>query len=81
MAAAAQLKPDSPGRGRAGLQCYNPQPGDPQGHCLGWGRREVISRGPYSQHPQLLEPRKVVFVDPSDVVPIEFPGEERRTKW
>lgn len=33
---------------------------------------------PYSQHPQLLEPHKVILVDPSDVVAIEFPGGRRR---
>lgn len=37
---------------------------------------------PYSQHPQLLEPCKVILMDPGDVVAIEFPGggKERR-KW
>lgn len=33
-----------------------------------------MDSSPYSQHPQLLEPREVVLVDPSDVVPVEFPG-------
>lgn len=40
----------------------------------------MISRGPYSQHPQLLEPHEVVFVDPSDVVPVEFPGGGKKNK-
>lgn len=33
-----------------------------------------MDSSPYSQHPQLLEPREVILVDPSDVVPVEFPG-------
>lgn len=32
------------------------------------------SSTPYSQHPQLLEARKVILVDPGDVVAVEFPG-------
>lgn len=31
----------------------------------------------YSQHSKLLEASKVILVDPSDVVAVEFPGRER----
>lgn len=32
---------------------------------------------PYSQHSKLLEPSKVILVDPSNVVTVEFPGREK----
>jgi len=49
----------------------------------GEGRKKVTRGGiSYSQHPQLLESREVVLVDPSDVVAIEFPGGgEERGRW
>lgn len=49
------------------------------------GGRIKVTRSrsiPYSQHPQLLESREVVLMDPSDVVAVEFPGggRERRRR-
>lgn len=70
------------GRGPAGLQPFSPQPGlYRETTTSGEGRRKAARGGiSDSQHPQLLESREVVLVDPSDVVAIEFPGggEERR---
>lgn len=83
-------KTDSTWRSPACLQPYNPKTHsqgsawDTQAIAEGGGSGEGISRSsiPYSQHPQLLEPRKVVLMDPGDVVAVEFPGggKERR-KW
>lgn len=74
------------GRDPAGLQPYNPATlkptarAPPRTHSplprLGWegGYEWGGDSTPYSQHPQLLEPRKVVLMYASDVVAVEFPG-------
>lgn len=54
-----------------------------QGHCQGRSGREALGEGTlYSQHPELLEPREVILVDPSDVVAVELPGGEgEKRRW
>lgn len=56
---------------------------DAQGHGQGGRGQEGGNKwgySPYSQHSQLLEPHEVIFVDPSDVVAIEFPGGGKKMK-
>lgn len=59
----------SPHSNRSGGPWLRPKPGV---------RVEADHQGnPYSQHSKLLEPSKVILMDPSDIVTIEFPGREK----